>query len=68
MEKFFWNSRAGIWQSVPPLPPAHTRPLDSCFAGGRATHRPDLPAPRWGRLAALVLNPAGCALGIDGEP
>eukprot|EP00959_Pyramimonas_sp_CCMP1952_P108221 2262684-Pyramimonas_sp.AAC.1 len=68
MEKVLWNGRASIWQSVPPLPPAHARLLESYFAGGRTTHLRDLPAPRWGRLAALVLNPAGSAPGIDGEP
>ena len=68
MEQVLGNSRAGIWQSVPPLPPAFSRLLDAYFGQGRAATVPDQPAPKWGRLAALILGPSGSAPGVDGEP
>ena len=68
VERVLWESRSSIWQSVPPLPAAMVRLLDSYFAEGRRADLPARPLPKWGRLAALVLSPSGSAPGIDGEP
>ena len=42
--------------------------LDGYVEHMPALNLPDRPAPKWGRIASLVLAPAGSAPGIDGEP
>ena len=67
MEAMLWDSRAEVWGTAPPVTPAARLVLDQYFAS-RSLSAPAVAAPRWNRIAKLVLAVGGSAPGLDGEP
>ena len=68
VEDALWRSRADMWGSVPPPPEARRALLDAYFRRGKAIDLPGGPAPKYGKLAALILSPAGGAPGVTASP
>lgn len=74
-EQILWDSRGGIWGTVPTPTNARDPLLRKYFQlrpaeGGEHTRRIDLgpPRPTWGVVIGLVLGPKDSMQGLDGHP
>ena len=64
IEPALWESRRGIWDTVPGLPPTVGELLRHYFSTRRA-RLPEAPSPTLERLLGVILAAYGSALGIE---
>ena len=67
VDQMLWDSRRGLWGSVPPVPGFADTILQAYFRG-RSAELPDVPRPRYEDIAAKVLAAGGSAPGHNGVP